>query len=383
MPHTRGKRGAVSVSARAGMLRLRWRWQGTQYQLALGMADTSENRQAAHGKAAEIQADIIYGRFDGDLGRYRPAPVAPPVQPPPSTVELWERFTAHRRQEGTSGQAIAARYNPLRSHLRRFGEDITTTDQARALVAILRGRQSPLVANQSLTLLKAFGRWAVEHGHLGESPWAAIAPLKAAPPPNNRRPFTREEVAIILETIRSNPRLCHYFDFCLTLFSLGLRPSEAIGLRWCHLDLVKGEVTIRETLSRAADGRSAGYARERRPTKNRSVRVLPLPPRLVAMFEARKAAIAHPRPVDLVFTTPTHRAIDDHNFRERVWKVALECAGIEYRPPYTSRHTLLSHGIEYQGWTLPQAAAIAGHTTTRMVAAVYGHAIQRPTLPEF
>ncbi|HIK43620.1 MAG TPA: site-specific integrase, partial [Leptolyngbyaceae cyanobacterium M65_K2018_010] len=70
-------------------------------------------------------------------------------------------------------------------------------------------------------------------------------------------------------------------------------------------------------------------------------------------------------------------------FRERVWKRTCERAGIEYRPPYTSRHTLLSHGIEYEGWSLPQAAQIAGHASTRMVAETYGHMINPPKLPEF
>jgi integrase len=58
-------------------------------------------------------------------------------------------------------------------------------------------------------------------------------------------------------------------------------------------------------------------------------------------------------------------------------------AGIRYRPPYTARHTLLSHGIEYEGWSLPQAAQIAGHTSTHMVAETYGHMLNQPKSPEF
>ena len=34
------------------------------------------------------------------------------------------------------------------------------------------------------------------------------------------------------------------------------------------------------------------------------------------------------------------------------------------------------------GWTLPQAAKVAGHSNTRMVAQTYGHALINPEFPE-
>jgi integrase len=379
-PTSRAKRGTVAVSSRNGMLRLRWRYQGQQYQLALGMADTPENRHVAQGKASEIQADIVYERFDTSLERYRPAEAPKPVKPP-STVDLFEQFIDYRRQEGTSGQAIAARYWPMRSNLQRFGQDIKTTDDAREFMELLRSRQAPRTLNQSLTMLKSFGRWAVSAGHLADNPYSPIKPVKGTIPVQNRRPFNRNEVIAFLHALSTHQRLGWYTDFCLVLFSLGLRPSEAIGLRWRHLDLVRAEVTICESLSRSAEGKTAGYARERRPTKTHQTRVLSLSDRLVELFEQRRPPQAQPD--DLVFTSPRGNAIDDHNFRTRVWKATCEAAGIEYRPPYTSRHTLLSHGIEYEGWSLPQAARVAGHTSTRMVAETYGHMIDRPKLPEF
>ena len=70
-------------------------------------------------------------------------------------------------------------------------------------------------------------------------------------------------------------------------------------------------------------------------------------------------------------------------YRARIWKPACERGGVTYRPPYTARHTLLPHGIETKGWTLPQAAKIAGHTNTRQIAETYGQAIETPEFPEF
>ena len=155
------------------------------------------------------------------LERHRPAE-APKLVKPPTTVGLFERFIDYRRQEGTSGQAVAARYRPMRSNLQRFGQDIKTTEDAREFMELLRSRQAPRPLNQSLTMLKSFGRWAVSAGHLAENPYSPIKPVKGAIPVQNRRPFTRDEVIAFLHALSSHKRLCWYTDFCLALFSLGL-----------------------------------------------------------------------------------------------------------------------------------------------------------------
>ncbi|PSN19380.1 hypothetical protein C7271_07575 [filamentous cyanobacterium CCP5] len=377
---TRNKKGSVSVECRNGMLGLRWRYQGKTRRMALGMPDAPLNRHLAQGKASEIQADIAYGRFDDSLAKYRPQ-----VEPAPvaavTTAQLFERFIEHRRLEGTSGQAIAARYKPMLSNLKRFDRCIEDTATARDFVDTLRCRQCPRTANQNLSLLKAFGRWCADQELLTLNPYAPIKPARPGRPVQNRKPFSRDEVTAFLAELRTDPKCYYYYDFCYVMLSLGLRPSEAIGLRWKHLDLDRAEVSICEVLARSSDGKTAGYARQRKVTKTVNVRNLPLSPRLVALLRGRQSIDSQPD--DLVFTTKTGLAIDDHNFRERVWKRVCTNAGITYRPPYTSRHTCLSHGIEYEGWTLIQAAHIAGHTSTRMVAETYGHMMERPNMPEF
>ena len=207
-----------------------------------------------------------------------------------------------------------------------------------------------------------------------------IRPLKGGPPVQNRQPFTLAEIDKFFTALLHDPVTAHYHDFCLALLSLGIRPSEAIGLRWQHVNLDQETVTICESLSRGEDGNSAGYARQRKPTKTGNSRVLPLSPLLLDALSTRRPAAYNPD--ELIFTTPTKKPIDDRRFRERIWKRTCNAAGIPYRPPYTSRHTLLSHGIEFKGWTLPQAAQIAGHSNTRMVAERYGHALETPEFPE-
>lgn len=380
----RNRRGGVSVTPRYGMLRLRWSWDGKQRQLSLRLKDTPENRLVAQRTADMIAADLAAGTYDPTLYKYRAGGLddSQPEETDLSTIELFEQFIEVRRIEGTSGQTIASKYRAMLSNLKRFDSDIKTPLQARDFIDVLCDRQSPRTVNQNLVLLKSFGRWLVQLGHLSVNPFDVIRPVRGgARKVQDRTPFSREEVAKLLETMRQHPFASHYYDYTVVLFSLGLRPSEAIGLRWGHIDLAERKILICESLSRSADGLTAGYARQRQGTKTDNARVLPLNDKLVKLFRDRKPN--HAQPDDLIFTTAKGLPIDDHNYRERYWKPTCERAGIRYRPPYTTRHTLLSYGIEYEGWTLAQAAYIAGHSDTDMVSRTYGHLLDMPKLPDF
>lgn len=371
------------MSARAGVLRLRWTYAGQRKQMSLSLPDTPLNRQIAEGKASQIEKDIATGDYDPTLDKYisRPRYAPSPSGDRPTTVALFDWFTEERAIDGVSGQAISTKYKALAANITRLGKDITTVADARELVQMLRDRQSPLVANQNLVMLKTFGKWLVTHGHLPKNVFEPIRPQKgSALRIQNRTPFSREELARFLETMRTHPTAAHYYDFTVVLFSLGLRPSEAIGLRWKDISLSQKKITIGESLSRSPDGRTSGGARQRKGTKSDNVRILPLNDRLVNLFRDRWYLYAEPD--ELIFTAADGGPIDDHNYRERYWKPVCEAAGVSYRPPYTARHTLLSYGIEYEGWSLAQAAFMAGHTTTRMVSETYGHLMDVPKLPD-
>jgi integrase len=87
------------------------------------------------------------------------------------------------------------------------------------------------------------------------------------------------------------------------------------------------------------------------------------------------------QPDCLIFRSPKGLAINDNNFTRRQWKPVLEGLGIEYRKPYTTRHTMASIAIE-QGIPLTGVAYLLGHKDTTMVMRTYGHMINRPSLPE-
>ena len=51
---------------------------------------------------------------------------------------------------------------------------------------------------------------------------------------------------------------------------------------------------------------------------------------------------------------------DAKNFCNRYWKPAWAELGIDYRRPYNTRHTLISHGLE-AGMNPVAIAALTGH----------------------
>lgn len=360
------------------MLYLRWTYQGNEYRRSLGLPDSPFNRNAAQGKASQIEHDIAMQQFDSTLDKYWPKPQTKPKQL--STVELWTKYMEFKREAGiTSGQSISSRYKPMLNNLQHFGRDIATTNEAREFKYFLAERQSPHILNQNISLLKGFGEWCIEQEHWESNPFESIKRMKALTMKNpKRQPLSREEIQAFLQAIKTDKYYSGYHDFCMAMFYLGIRPSEAVGLRWKYIDWKRKTVTICESLSRSEDGRSAGYARQRKTTKNSKIREIDLHPDLYKMLHDQFKPEA--KPEDLVFLSPKGNPIDDHNFSQRCWKKICQRIGID-KVPYAARHSLGSHLIE-NGATIPQTAAILGNNP-ETTARHYSHMLNRPKMPGF
>ncbi|WP_157776231.1 tyrosine-type recombinase/integrase [Gloeomargarita lithophora] len=376
-----GRKGKPGIWQVNGLYVLRWSYGGKRYVLSLG----HDKLNLAQGVAAKVEADIVAGHFDPTLEAYRPK-VAKRDQELAkcglASLELWQRFTESRRQDGTSESFISNRFGSLAKNFERWDGQIDSENTARGFLEFLRSRQSPTTANDNLRHLKSFGRWCVEQNHWQANHFEKLKPAKVQTAPKRDNPFTAEEVTRFLATIKVDPHFFGYHDFCYCLFHLGCRPSELIGLRWGAIDFPRRMFTISESLSRGDDGKTAGYARKRKATKTGNVRVLPLIPSVYDLLMERYQ-VSQPKSVDeLIFTSPTGRAIDDHNFSQRCWRSICQKAGIPYRPPYITRHTCLSHIVEATG-SLAQAAAVAGHSSLRMVSQTYGHLVAKIEMPSY
>jgi integrase len=160
------------------------------------------------------------------------------------------------------------------------------------------------------------------------------------------KPFSVEEVRRILEWFANNKYYKHYHDYVLFALSTGARPGEIIGLQWKHIDLNFKIIYFYECLARSGSSTRRG---NRKPTKTGTLRQFPLKNKeLLGMLQIRYEN-SDKNPDSLVFPSPEGKAIDDHNFSQRIWKKCLTSLCIPYRSPYICKHTFISHMLVKTG----------------------------------
>ena len=153
------------------------------------------------------------------------------------------------------------------------------------------------------------------------------------------------------------------------LIFAGLRAHEVEGLRWRHVDLAAGRITV------GASKTDAGL---------REVDMLPV---LRDELAAHKAASCHAKANDLVFTTRTGAPRDRYNLRQRVVLPVARRAGVllddrDAQPlpagvsPHKLRHTFASILVAL-GNDPAYVMGQIGHTDPAFTLRVYTHMMRR------
>jgi integrase len=386
------------VAVRGRTYEIRLTCGGREIRKTTGLITSPENERKARGIAAQMQSDMYSDdparrcRFDPThLERYMPWYQAEvEAAKNRSTVEHFQDYIEALRSDGLDESTLKNRYESMLNHLKRWGQDIKTHDDALAFFThledtrhagpqLIRGQKDG-TRNRSRSLLTQFCVWSIKQGRMDANPFCELPSLKAkgerAETRAKRKPFTMDEVKKILKAANDDPQGMVYAPFIYALFSLGLRPSEAVGLRWKDLDSIKGTVTISSVLL----WKGGAWVRQV-PKTETSNRVIQNVGHVVQALEAKKPKGA--KPSDPVFTTPEGQPIKyGNNFRKRYWARILEAAGLPYRPPYTARHTTLSQMV-HDGVPYPQVAQVAGHIDTKMVISTYVHSLDHPQLPVY
>jgi integrase len=157
--------------------------------------------------------------------------------------------------------------------------------------------------------------------------------------------------------------------------AVGLRQSEALGLRWADVDLDKGTLSVRRGLHRVS---GQGFVYEE-PKAERSRRTLALPSQLAEGLRAQRSAQLGERAAagplwednDLVFSQPNGRPIERKS-DWHAWKALLKEAGVREVRLHDGRHTaatlLLSEGVH------PRVVMeVLGHAQMRTTTDTYSH----------
>lgn len=357
--------GTVAVQNVKGRLRLAWSWGGKQFWLSIGLPDTKPNRKAAEIKARTIELDIGSGNFDPSLDKYKPPKQAESI----AIVELFSQFKEYKRRKVEAG--TLAKYVAFEKQIAKFFKTKSAIAVSETLAEDFRDYLSqalklePITVRERLALMNACWEWGKKTKLVTDNPWADVR--VSVPPQQRPQPFTLAEISLIVQKFRSDPRLNHYANYVEFKFGCGLRTGEAAALLWKHCSLECDRIWIGETLK---DG-------NRKAAKRNKDRTVPLTPELQKILLERRPTDWQPN--DSIFTSVEGRAIDAKNFCQRYWKPALTELGIDYRRPYTTRHTLISHGLE-SGMNPLAIAALTGHDV-RTLYENYAGLVNPPKLP--
>lgn len=362
-------KGTVVVQVFKERLRLCWSYLGKRYYLYIGLPDNKVNRGVAEEKACKIAGDMATGNFDPTLKKYKPQISA--KRNLVSVTDLFRQFT-EEKSKGVYRRTLEKYYATL-NYLAEYFKDKPAGDietlAGKGFAQWLRERNGARVLKERLGLLQACWNWAMKKQIVEANPWKDIASRVKVLPKQMPKPFSREEMGAIVLAFRTDRYYYHYADYVDFLFGTGCRTGEAIGLQWKHVSNDCSTIWIGESLSRGV----------RKSTKTNRARTITLTPKLQTVLLSRKSA--NPDPERLVFTSPTCKAIDDHNFRNRAWKTVLTRLESDDRKPYTTRHTLISHALDL-GMNPVMVAQLTGHDVQVLFKNYAGNVNSRSRLPE-
>ena len=171
-----------------------------------------------------------------------------------------------------------------------------------------------------------------------------------------------------------------YRPLLLTAIFTGLRASELRGLRWCDVDLKRGELHVRQRADR--------YGKIGRPKSEAGERTVPLPPMVVAAL--REHRLVCPRnDQDIVFSN-SRGGIEHRNMIVKLGFHPAQIAagvvdqhgGAKYKGLHALRHFYASWCINRRvdgGLELPLKLVQTrlGHASIQMTADTYGHLFPR------
>lgn len=196
-------------------------------------------------------------------------------------------------------------------------------------------------------------------------------PAKA---PKEMRALSPEEAGVFLEAVRGD-RWAVLWEFLLVT---GLRPGEALGLKWADVDWVGQRIRVQRALARSDDHKW----RFVEPKTDRGRRAVVVPSSTMETLRRHRAAQAEGRlragpqygDLDLVFAAGGGDPLDYRVLVQRHFKPLVKAAGLDPLRPYDLRHTcatlLLASGEH------PKVVAERlGHSSTVMTMDVYSHVL--------
>lgn len=299
-----------------------------------------------------------------------------PAKDAPDTVASWlKRWRESSLAASDRKATTKALYGLLsRKHLEGTSigdsrlDKLKPSDVEKLIVELRAAKLSDSTVRQVYTVLRQALDVAVRDGLLAVNPAAKV-----------KRPAVARKEAVYLAAtdvarLLAAAKGLRYYLAVLLMAATGLRRGEVAGLRWRDIDLAKGEMTVRHTLSRV-DGELVLTE----PKTDRSRRRIPLHSGLVTQLKAhRKRQVAEQlaagnqwTDTGAVFATEFGTMCDPRNLLRTV-EIAAAKIGLEGVGAHSLRHSAAVAWLE-SGVHIKAAADLLGHSSISITGDLYGH----------
>lgn len=372
----RGQQGN-GIEIHRGKLRIRFTVNGKRYVEPLDLKATAPNMKAAQRIAGDVRDKIRLGVFDHAAAFPNSRNILKQEPEQQAPVQILRQYAATWLKTLTGAKSTLDGY---RTSIDNFwlnvviaterdaatGEDKETqlgdlainavrhTHIATAIAAKAKAGVTGKTTNNHLIPIRKLFEAAGADELIETSPVAKVRNRRHQKAPPD--PFTREEMDKILKHMNEHfPHVIHdYFQFA---FTTGLRPSEAIALRWGDMDWNRRTVTV-----------SRAHVRHKeKDTKTHNVRDVDLNDLAVAALNRQKAATFMRGTNARVFCSPEGEPwLSERRLREDYFHPALKACGIRLRKAYNTRHTFATINL-MAGVNPAYIATQLGHADTTML----------------
>lgn len=385
--------GLVSICKDKNTIRLRWRYRSKRFSFNL-FKYTNANLVKAKKVAVIIQGDILTGAFDDSLRRYKLLLVhmaqplslnenisaSIPLRPSKeengnsdavhgTTLTDFDRYIAAKSMNPES-EDLSSYYTQTRAMMKKWVD----FDLEDIPVLLNKEKFGPKTFNDRRNCLFKFFNWLVRKGKLADNPLVDVGTKKRQRHTEQRKPFTEEEIATILDALKTDrfrkkcSRYSHaqYYPLVAFIIQTGVRNAEAIGLQVRDVLWHTREIKICRALARTSKDTNEA-ARKQKGTKNNNVRFIPMNTFLASLL---KPLCSGKKGTALVFTNEGGRMIDDRAFQRRTFKPVLKELNIQDRDLYACRHTFATRAVQ-SGMKAHEVAYLMGDDLQTVIANYY------------
>ena len=327
-----------------GRLRYFLYWNGMESTEGTKLKDTPQNRKRLEARAQLMSEEIEAGTFDylkwfPNGNKAHEFKAKDDRENHPTTVGEYFKLWIESKKPPAVRKGQERDY---REHFRRYilpkFEVVNLKEVSprklldfRTYLTDMRGLKMKSARTIIDASFRAMMRDSRKIDHLIDTdPFAALDwPRLPSPKPD---PFTEEDRDKIIQHFKEKSRF--YYPFVYLLFWTGMRPSEALALRWEDIDIKHGFLSISK--SRYMDA-------ENSPKTAGSEREIRLLPKVIEVLKAAKPL--HIAVDEHVFKNQEGQPLNFHTWRGGIWYRILRGTGIRERKPYSTRHTFISAGL--------------------------------------